>query len=49
MLKIAYVYGSVSVITDLTFAILPMFMVWKLNMSLRIRLLLLPVFGMARL
>lgn len=44
---IAYTYSIASMITDFTLSILPMFMVWQLNMGLNIKLALVPIVSMA--
>lgn len=46
IIGLTFFYSVVSVICDFTFAILPMFLVWGLNMSLRTRLVLIPILGM---
>ncbi|CAO2654833.1 Nn.00g115660.m01.CDS01 [Neocucurbitaria sp. VM-36] len=47
IIGLTFLYSGVSVICDFTFAILPMFLVWGLNMSVRTRLVLIPILGMA--
>lgn len=47
IIGLTFLYSAVSVICDFTFAILPMFLVWGLNMSVRTRLVLIPILGMA--
>lgn len=47
IIALTFFYSAVSVICDFTFAILPIFLVWNLNMSKKTRLLLIPILGMA--
>jgi hypothetical protein len=47
IIALTFLYSVVSVICDFTFAILPVFLVWNLNMSLKTRSLLVPILGMA--
>ncbi|KAH7398380.1 hypothetical protein BKA66DRAFT_201402 [Pyrenochaeta sp. MPI-SDFR-AT-0127] len=47
IIALTFLYSAISVICDFTFAILPMFLVWGLNMSVRTRLVLIPILGMA--
>jgi hypothetical protein len=47
IIALTFLYSVVSVICDFTFAILPIFLVWNLNMSLKTRSLLVPILGMA--
>ncbi|KAF1846663.1 uncharacterized protein K460DRAFT_356309 [Cucurbitaria berberidis CBS 394.84] len=47
IIALTFLYSGISVICDFTFAILPMFLVWGLNMSVRTRVVLIPVLGMA--
>ncbi|UKZ49109.1 hypothetical protein TrVGV298_003349 [Trichoderma virens] len=43
---ITYVYSAFSIISDFTFAILPMFLVWKLQMERRMKIVLVPILSM---
>lgn len=47
IIALTFLYSVVSVACDFTFAILPMFLVWNLNMSVRTRVVLVPILGMA--
>lgn len=47
IIGLTFLYSAISVICDFTFAILPIFLIWGLNMSVRTRLLLTPILGMA--
>lgn len=47
IIALTFLYSAVSVVCDFTFAILPMFLVWNLNMSVRTRVVLVPILGMA--
>jgi hypothetical protein len=47
IIALTFLYSAVSVICDFTFAILPIFLVWNLNMSFKTRILLIPILGMA--
>ena len=47
IIALTFLYSVVSVICDFTFAILPVFLVWNLNMSRNTRLMLIPILGMA--
>ncbi|KAL6710409.1 hypothetical protein ACN47E_009355 [Coniothyrium glycines] len=47
IIGLTFLYSVCSVICDFTFAILPIFLVWNLNMSARTRLALIPILGMA--
>lgn len=47
IIALTFLYSVISVICDFTFAILPMFLVWNLNMSIRTRVVLVPILGMA--
>ncbi|KAF1362838.1 hypothetical protein EJ07DRAFT_106327 [Lizonia empirigonia] len=47
IIALTFFYSAVSVICDFTFAILPIFLVWNLNMPKKTRLLLIPILGMA--
>ncbi len=44
---ITYLYSAIAVLTDTTFAILPMFLVYGLNMSGKTKIVLIPILGMA--
>jgi len=47
IIALTFLYSAISVICDFTFAILPVFLVWGLNMDLKTRALLVPILGMA--
>jgi hypothetical protein len=47
IIALTFLYSAVSVISDFTFATLPVFLIWGLNMSVRTRVLLIPILGMA--
>ncbi len=47
VIALTFLYSVVSVVCDFTFAILPIFLVWNLNMSVNTRLMLIPILGMA--
>jgi hypothetical protein len=47
IIALTFLYSAVSVMCDFTFAILPIFLVWNLNMSIKTRALLIPILGMA--
>ena len=44
---LTYLYSGVSILTDTTFAILPIFLIYGLNMSGKTKLVLIPILGMA--
>ncbi|KAI0098555.1 hypothetical protein GGR51DRAFT_538178 [Nemania sp. FL0031] len=44
-----YTYSALAVVTDLTFTILPIFIVWHLQMNKRTKLALVPIFSLALL
>ncbi|KAH6695630.1 hypothetical protein F5X68DRAFT_219990 [Plectosphaerella plurivora] len=46
VMSLTYTFSSFSLLTDAIFTILPIFCVWGLNMSLRNKLLLIPIFFM---
>ncbi|KAH7068824.1 hypothetical protein BKA63DRAFT_96071 [Paraphoma chrysanthemicola] len=47
IIALTFLYSACAIITDFTFAILPIFLVWGLNMPVKTRILLIPVLGMA--
>jgi hypothetical protein len=47
IIGLTFLYSAVSVICDFTFALLPFFLIWNLNMSVRTRIMLIPILGMA--
>ncbi|KAI8942457.1 hypothetical protein NX059_000525 [Plenodomus lindquistii] len=47
IIALTFFYSAVSVICDFTFAILPFFLIWGLNMSRKSRIMLIPILGMA--
>ena len=42
-----YVYSAFSVVCDFTFALLPIVLIWKLNMNTRTKMALVPIMTMA--
>ena len=38
LVKVAYVYSCLTIICDLTLGILPIFLIWKLQMSYRTKI-----------
>lgn len=47
IIGLTYLYSAISAICDFTFGILPIFMVWNLNMSKNAKLMLVPILSMA--
>ncbi|KAJ4206784.1 hypothetical protein NW767_003074 [Fusarium falciforme] len=47
IIALTYLYSVFSVISDFTCAILPMFLVWKLNMGKKTKIALIPIMAMA--
>lgn len=47
IIGLTFLYSAVSIITDFTFAILPIFLIMGLNMSMNMKFMLIPVLGMA--
>lgn len=47
IIALTYLYSVFSVISDFTCAILPMFLVWKLNMGRKTKIALIPIMAMA--
>lgn len=47
IIGLTYLYSACSVISDFTCAILPMFLVWKLNMGKKTKIALIPIMAMA--
>jgi len=47
IIGLTFLYSAISVISDFTFAILPFFLIWGLNMSFKSRVMLIPILGMA--
>ncbi|KAF2032657.1 hypothetical protein EK21DRAFT_60357 [Setomelanomma holmii] len=47
IIALTFLYSACAIISDFTFAILPFFLVWGLNMPVKTRVLLIPVLGMA--
>jgi membrane-anchored glycerophosphoryl diester phosphodiesterase (GDPDase) len=47
IIGLTYLYSAVSAICDFTFGILPIFMVWNLNMARDAKLMLIPILSMA--
>ncbi|KAI0586086.1 hypothetical protein TUN199_01042 [Pyrenophora tritici-repentis] len=46
IIGLTFLYSAISVISDFTFAILPFFLIWGLNMSYKTRIMLIPILGM---
>jgi hypothetical protein len=47
IIALTFLYSACAIITDFTFALLPFFLIWNLNMPRRARIMLIPVLGMA--
>lgn len=47
IIALTFLYSVISVVCDFTFAILPIFLIWNLNMSVNTKLMLIPILGMA--
>ncbi|KAH6980945.1 hypothetical protein BKA56DRAFT_550770 [Ilyonectria sp. MPI-CAGE-AT-0026] len=47
IIALTYLYSTVSLVSDLTYAILPMFLIWNLNMDLKSKIALVPIMTMA--
>ncbi|KAH5416452.1 hypothetical protein HBI46_120590 [Parastagonospora nodorum] len=47
IIGLTFLYSACAIISDFTFAILPIFVVWGLNMPAKTRILLIPILGMA--
>ncbi|KAF2734995.1 hypothetical protein EJ04DRAFT_601935 [Polyplosphaeria fusca] len=47
IIALTFLYSAISAICDFTFGILPIFLVWGLNMSRRMKLMLIPLLSMA--
>lgn len=47
IIGLTYLYSAISAICDFTFGILPIFLVWNLNMSRNSKFLLVPILSMA--
>jgi hypothetical protein len=47
IIGLTFLYSACAIISDFTFAILPIFLVWGLNMPAKTRIMLIPVLGMA--
>lgn len=47
IIVITYVYSSFSVICDFTFALLPIYIIWGLNMKKMSKIALIPIMAMA--
>ncbi|KAL5118109.1 hypothetical protein ACEQ8H_003944 [Pleosporales sp. CAS-2024a] len=47
IIALTFLYSACAIMSDFTFAILPMFLVWGLNMPSKTRIMLIPVLGMA--
>ncbi|KAF1943002.1 hypothetical protein EJ02DRAFT_151838 [Clathrospora elynae] len=46
IIALTFLYSAISVVADFTFAILPFFLIWGLNMSVKSRVMLIPILGM---
>ena len=46
ILALGYLYSVLAIVTDLTFVILPMFLIWKLNLKRGSKLALIPLLSM---
>ncbi|KAL0264573.1 hypothetical protein SLS55_000523 [Diplodia seriata] len=47
IMALTYLYGTISAICDFTFGILPIFLIWNLNMRKSIKVALVPILSMA--
>ncbi|EKG18239.1 hypothetical protein MPH_04499 [Macrophomina phaseolina MS6] len=47
IIALTYLYGTVSAICDFTFGILPIFLIWNLNMRKSVKVALVPILSMA--
>ncbi|OJD35828.1 uncharacterized protein BKCO1_15000110 [Diplodia corticola] len=47
IMALTYLYGSISAICDFTFGILPIFLIWNLNMRKSVKIALIPILSMA--
>lgn len=47
IIALTYLYGTISAICDFTFGILPIFLVWNLNMRKTVKIALVPILSMA--
>lgn len=47
IIALTFLYSACAIISDFSFAILPIFIVWGLNMPAKTRIMLIPVLGMA--
>ncbi|KAF2129613.1 hypothetical protein P153DRAFT_376043 [Dothidotthia symphoricarpi CBS 119687] len=47
IIALTFLYSAVAIITDFTFAILPFFLIMGLNMSMNMKVMLIPILGMA--
>jgi hypothetical protein len=47
IIALTFLYSACAIVSDFTFAILPIFIVWGLNMPAKTRVMLIPVLGMA--
>lgn len=47
VIDLTYFYSAVNALCDFTFGLLPLFMLWNLNMSKRMKLALAPILSMA--
>lgn len=47
IIALTYLYSAFSVICDFTFALLPIALIWKLNMDKRSKIALVPIMAMA--
>ncbi|KAH8728786.1 hypothetical protein GQ44DRAFT_675386 [Phaeosphaeriaceae sp. PMI808] len=47
IIALTFLYSACAIISDFTFAILPVFLIWGLNMPRKTRIMLIPILGMA--
>ena len=47
IIALTFLYSAASIISDFTFAILPIFLIMGLNMSVNMKVMLIPILGMA--
>jgi hypothetical protein len=47
IIALTFLYSACAIISDFTFAILPIFLIWGLNMPSKTRMMLIPVLSMA--
>lgn len=47
IINITYVYSAITIVTDFTFALLPVHIVWQLQVDTKTKVVLVPVFAVA--